>query len=94
MGPKSLLHIILQHRLHLPVAFIILPLFALANTNISLTSHWYQALITTNGIGIILGLAAGKPAGILIFSFVSGTVCNLVLILNKPYPSSFFKGGA
>jgi Na+:H+ antiporter, NhaA family len=62
---------ILQHRLHVPVAFVILPLFALANTNVTLGAHWYHALITTNGLGIMLGLALGKPIGIVLFSFLA-----------------------
>jgi Na+:H+ antiporter, NhaA family len=62
---------ILQHVLHKPVAFVILPLFALANTSISIGSHWYHALLSTNSIGIIAGLLAGKPLGILTFSYLS-----------------------
>jgi NhaA family Na+:H+ antiporter len=62
---------VLQHFLHKPVAFVILPLFALANTSIAISSHWYQTLLTTNSIGIIAGLLIGKPVGILTFSYLS-----------------------
>ena len=62
---------ILQHRLHRPVAFFILPLFALANTSLVITTHWYQTLLTSNGLGICLGLLVGKPVGILTFSYLS-----------------------
>ncbi|HYF67403.1 MAG TPA: Na+/H+ antiporter NhaA [Ohtaekwangia sp.] len=62
---------ILQHFLHRPVAFIILPLFALANTSIVISSHWYQVLLTTNSMGIMGGLILGKPLGIVIFSYLS-----------------------
>lgn len=62
---------ILQHLLHKPVAFVILPVFALANTSLEITSHWYQVLLTSNSIGILLGLMIGKPLGILLFSFLS-----------------------
>lgn len=54
----------LQHALHKPVAFFILPLFALANTAIILTPGWQQELVTRNSLGIIAGLVLGKPLGI------------------------------
>lgn len=62
---------ILQHFLHRPVAFIILPLFALANTSIVIGSHWYHVLLSTNSMGIITGLTLGKPLGILAFSYAA-----------------------
>jgi NhaA family Na+:H+ antiporter len=62
---------ILQHILHKPVAFIILPLFALANTSLTISAHWYQVLLSSNSLGIALGLLAGKPLGILLFSYLS-----------------------
>ncbi len=43
----------LQHFLHRPVAFIIMPLFALANTSIPLTGNWIEGLATSNSLGII-----------------------------------------
>ncbi|HEY5917534.1 MAG TPA: Na+/H+ antiporter NhaA, partial [Chryseolinea sp.] len=62
---------ILQHFLHKPVAFIILPLFALANTSIPISAHWYQSLFQLNSYGIIAGLLIGKPLGITLFSYLS-----------------------
>lgn len=62
---------ILQHFLHKPVAFFILPLFALANTSLAISSHWYQSLLTTNSLGIMAGLIIGKPVGIFTFSYIS-----------------------
>lgn len=61
----------LQHWLHKPVAFFILPLFALANTCISIDSGWQTGLTQTNSIGIFAGLIVGKPLGIFLFSFVA-----------------------
>lgn len=61
----------LQQLLHKPVAFVILPLFALANTAIPLASDWAQGLKHTNSIGIFLGLVCGKPLGITIFCFAA-----------------------
>ena len=55
----------LEHFLHKPVAFLVLPLFALANTAIVIGGDWHQQLLTANGAGIIAGLVAGKPLGIL-----------------------------
>lgn len=59
---------ILQHFLHKPVAFIILPLFALANTGIAIGSDWFSGLGESGSLGIIAGLVVGKPLGIVIFS--------------------------
>ena len=60
----------LQHFLHKPVAFLILPLFAVANTCIAINSNWYEGLSHPNAIGIIVGLVLGKPLGIWLFSFI------------------------
>jgi len=69
-GEKSPSYI-LQHILHKPVAFIILPLFALANTCIAIGSGWFSSLGDSGSIGIILGLVLGKPIGIVLFSLVA-----------------------
>jgi len=61
----------LQHFLHKPVAFLIMPLFALANTGIALTGNWVEGLTTSNSLGIFAGLFVGKPFGIALFSFVA-----------------------
>jgi NhaA family Na+:H+ antiporter len=69
----------LEHLLHKPVAFIILPLFALANTGIVINSGWQQELLSTNSAGIIGGLVLGKPIGITVLSLfaVAIGVCRL-----------------
>jgi len=61
----------LEHFLHKPVAFIILPIFALANTGISIDSGWERDLLTPNSAGIIAGLVLGKPLGITVLSFIA-----------------------
>lgn len=61
----------LQHALHYPVPFIILPLFALANTAIQLDSSWDKALFDPASLGIIFGLVLGKPVGIFLFTRIS-----------------------
>jgi NhaA family Na+:H+ antiporter len=67
---KSPSHL-LENFLHKPAAFIIMPIFALANTGIIVGSDWVQGLTTTNSMGIISGLALGKPLGIVLFSFIA-----------------------
>ena len=69
----------IQHFLHKPVAFFILPLFAVANTCIAINSNWHEGLNHPNTIGIIAGLVIGKPLGIWLFSFlgVSLGICVL-----------------
>lgn len=54
----------LEHVLHRPVAFVILPIFALANTGIVIGAEWAHELLSANSLGIIAGLVLGKPIGI------------------------------
>ncbi len=53
-----------EAKLHIPVYFIIMPLFILANTAIALPANSLQALNSTLSLGIIAGLVIGKPLGI------------------------------
>ena len=69
-GSKRSPSYVLQHYLHFPVAFIILPVFAMANTALVFGSGWYQGLTGTLALGVILGLFVGKPLGITLFSLV------------------------
>ncbi|CAN5292293.1 Na+/H+ antiporter NhaA [soil metagenome] len=64
----------LEHLLHRPVAFIILPIFALANTGIIIESGFAQELQSANSVGIMLGLVLGKPVGITVASIIAVTV--------------------
>jgi len=61
----------LQHFLHIPVAFIIVPLFALANTGILLNIPMGEVLGNSNSLGILGGLIIGKPAGILLLCYIA-----------------------
>ena len=74
---------ILEHFLHKPVAFFVLPVFALANTGIIIGGNWASELTTTNSLGIILGLFFGKVIGVSIMSFivVKLNICRLPLNL-------------
>ena len=54
----------LEHLLHKPVAFLILPVFALANTGIPIAADWIEDLASANSVGIAAGLVLGKPLGV------------------------------
>lgn len=64
----------LEHFLHKPVAFVILPIFALANTGIIIGADWAESMATANSMGIKLGLVVGKPLGILLLSFIAVSI--------------------
>lgn len=61
----------LEHHLHTPVNFIIMPIFALANTNILFKAGMVDGLFSNFGFGIIGGLALGKVLGINLFSLIA-----------------------
>lgn len=73
----------LEHMLHKPVAFGILPVFALTNTGIIVGAGWAQELASSNSLGILAGLVLGKPLGItlLCFAAVALGICKLPLDL-------------
>lgn len=78
-GGKKTASYILQHFLHKPVAFLILPVFAMANTAITIGENWQSGLTDSSSLGIIIGLVLGKPLGIFLFSFLSVSlgICSL-----------------
>lgn len=77
------------HRLHDPVNFLILPIFALANTAIPIPSDFAGAISTSLSWGIIAGLVIGKPLGI---TFMSWLTVKLRLG-EKPKGSTWFQLG-
>ena len=58
----------LEHNLHSPVAFVILPAFAFVNAGLALGDVSLEALIHPVTLGVTTGLALGKPLGILAFT--------------------------
>ena len=60
-----------EHFLHLPVAFIILPLFALANTAITIDGGGFSHFSFPLAAGIFLGLVVGKPIGVTLATFIA-----------------------
>jgi NhaA family Na+:H+ antiporter len=61
----------LEHLLTTPVNFIIMPIFAIANTNITFQSGMAEGLLGSLGMGIVLGLFLGKPIGIFFMSWLA-----------------------
>ena len=61
----------LQGWLHFPVAFVVIPLFALCNTAISIGKDWMQIISEPYSLGILFGLTIGKPLGIVSFIFIA-----------------------
>ncbi len=61
----------LEHELHKPVAFFILPVFALANAGIIIGGDWLAGLTSPGSTGIILGLFFGKVIGIMLLSLIA-----------------------
>jgi NhaA family Na+:H+ antiporter len=53
------------------ISFLVMPLFALANAGVDLTQNLAGAFSHPLSFAIVLGLFAGKPAGIWLFSFVA-----------------------
>jgi len=69
----------LEHALIKPVNFLIIPIFALANTNIRFEDGMVDGLFSGLGMGIVLGLLIGKPVGIFLMSWLSvkAKICQL-----------------
>ena len=61
----------LEEQLHIPVSFFIMPIFALANTNITFQAKVLDHFVSPLSLGIIFGLFAGKVLGINLFSFLA-----------------------
>ncbi|HLO73857.1 MAG TPA: Na+/H+ antiporter NhaA [Flavobacterium sp.] len=69
-GSENTISYKLEQFLHKPVAFFILPLFALCNTAIVIGSDWLHNFSEEYSLGIIFGLVVGKPLGIVLFTFL------------------------
>jgi NhaA family Na+:H+ antiporter len=69
----------LERKLHKPVAYFVLPLFALANTGVPIDQAAIAELGHANSIGIALGLVIGKPLGVVLMCVlaVATGVCSL-----------------
>lgn len=70
-GDEKSTSYILQKFLHKPVSFVILPIFALANTAIIFNGITMENMLSNNSWGIFLGLFLGKPIGIFLFCLIT-----------------------
>lgn len=59
----------LEEGLHIPVYYLIIPIFALSNTAIRIVGDFSEILSQPYSIGIVVGLVVGKPIGIFLFSW-------------------------
>lgn len=75
----------LEHALVKPVNFLIIPIFAFANTNITLQLEMLHGLTSPLGLGIFFGLLVGKPVGI----FITSWICNRLGMGTLPEGSSW-----
>jgi len=75
----------LEHALVKPVNFLIIPVFAFANTNITLQGEMLHGLTAPLGLGIFFGLMLGKPVGILLTTWV----CRRLGIASLPEGSTW-----
>jgi Na+:H+ antiporter, NhaA family len=73
-GGKKTISYRLEAGLQKPVSYIIIPLFALANTAIVINPALISQLFTPASIGIFLGLVLGKPLGIFGAAWISDKI--------------------
>jgi len=97
----------LEHGLHIWVAFLILPLFALANAGVSLKGLSIDFFMEPITMGVGLGLLLGKPIGVMLFTSVGiafkfcslptdvawKQYCGLALLAGIGFTMSLFIGG-
>jgi NhaA family Na+:H+ antiporter len=60
----------IEYALHPYVAFVIMPLFALANSGIMIGADIFSAIINPVSLGVTAGLLLGKFTGVLLFTFI------------------------
>ena len=61
----------LEQALHVPVGFLIVPIFGLANAGVSVLAMQPEALVAPVTLGVGLGLLAGKLIGVFGFSMLA-----------------------
>lgn len=60
----------LENNLHPWVAFVIMPLFALANAGMVVTGNFFSSLVNPVSLGVIAGLILGKLVGVFSFTWL------------------------
>lgn len=61
----------LEHTLHMPVALLIMPIFALANAGVAFTGSPVAMLTDPAALGVMVGLIVGKPVGVLLMAWLA-----------------------
>ncbi len=61
----------IEHDLHGPVTFFVLPVFALANAGVTLEGDLLDEMMSPISVGIIVGLLFGKQIGITLATFIA-----------------------
>lgn len=61
----------LEHALHVPVGFLIVPLFALANAGVPVLGLPAETLVAPVTLGVAAGLLIGKPVGVFGLSMIA-----------------------
>jgi NhaA family Na+:H+ antiporter len=61
----------IEHALHPWVAFLIIPVFALANAGVTVGASVGSSIVSPVSLGIVLGLVLGKPLGITLSSWLA-----------------------
>lgn len=87
----------LEHALHIPVNFVIIPIFVLLNAGVILTGiPFFETLHSSIALGIIGGLVIGKMVGVFGSCFVAGKIKPVKFPSNVGfkhiYPLSFIAG--
>lgn len=59
-----------EYALHPWVAFVVMPLFALANAGIIIGANFFSSLLNPVSIGVTVGLLAGKFVGVLLATWI------------------------
>lgn len=82
----------LEHLLAKPVNFIIMPIFAFANTNIRFETEMLDGLLSNLSLGIIFGLLVGKSFGITLMSYLAVKLKISALPANSKWKQIFGLG--
>jgi Na+:H+ antiporter, NhaA family len=64
----------IEHDLHGPVTFFVLPVFALANAGVTLGGDFTHDLMSPLALGIVIGLFFGKQVGITLATWLAVTL--------------------